>query len=574
MALNPSSPRQSFEPLLGVLPLAAAVCWLIARVFVGLDFTDEMQYYGEILALVRTGRFFQCDSFVQQLGYLFLLPLFQLHAHVFPDQAFLVVFGRVVLLLGYAVVGALYWWTASRRAEFSTAQKLAGLAAFCAWIPFQLFAPGYNSLAYLLVVSAIALTWECDSLSWRRAAVLATILAVLTVTYPPVGVGLALMLFVEAWRRGQRAQATRYVATLAAAAIAMVLLLVAVHGRTMATDLIAAIEFSRAFGVADVVFMPWHLIRWALTIAVGGFLLARILAGGRIALVVSRHPARQRLFVATVAVVLVAGMSILAVRWIGGRFATAFFLLLLLLLSIRPDADRARVGSLALAGLILGSIVAFTSGNGYLNFGLGAAGVIPFLTIHVARAIDAEPAATRPQNAIAGFVPALIALLLLNGVLHPYREHRVWEPLERIAGVPAFAGIWTAPVKREAVDRMRTLLTNEAARGKRLLVAGPHPWLYFLSEAEPATPMFFMHFSGPPEVYQRLGDRLFASRPADLVVLTNAMPEPLARRIGEWARDAHTAGRIRLPGGFVRRYERLTDFNFAEEVELLVRDPP
>jgi hypothetical protein len=78
--------------------LLAALTWLVSRVWMGISFSDEMLYYGEISSLVRTGRFFQADLAVQQLAYLFVYPLFKLHAAIFPDQSYLVLYGRVCLL--------------------------------------------------------------------------------------------------------------------------------------------------------------------------------------------------------------------------------------------------------------------------------------------------------------------------------------------------------------------------------------------------------------------------------------------------------------------------------------------
>ncbi len=51
-----------------------ALAWLFqaVRVFHGLDFNDEMQYYGELVALTQSGRLFSADLFVQQMVYLFL----------------------------------------------------------------------------------------------------------------------------------------------------------------------------------------------------------------------------------------------------------------------------------------------------------------------------------------------------------------------------------------------------------------------------------------------------------------------------------------------------------------------
>ena len=256
--------------------LSVAVGWLGFRALVGLDFTDEMQYYGEIAALVRTGRFFQDDLFIQQLGYFFLLPAFKVHAWIFPGQDYLVLFGRGVLLAGYGAAGWLYWWASGRRGEYSRAARVVGLAMQLAWIPFQLFAPSYNSLSYLLV-GGIGALWFARPAQAGAGSLgpIAAGLAALTLVYPPAGLMLTGLLVVLLARREGRGAAGRLLAWVALGNAVVVAGVAGLHGDGFAADLRASFEFSRAFGIAQEIRRPSQLVSLAALLAAGGILLGR-----------------------------------------------------------------------------------------------------------------------------------------------------------------------------------------------------------------------------------------------------------------------------------------------------------
>ena len=47
----------------------------IANICLNIDFTDEMQYYGQISSFVENNKFFVNDLFFQQLTYLYYYPV-------------------------------------------------------------------------------------------------------------------------------------------------------------------------------------------------------------------------------------------------------------------------------------------------------------------------------------------------------------------------------------------------------------------------------------------------------------------------------------------------------------------
>ncbi|HUR60217.1 MAG TPA: hypothetical protein VM029_21010 [Opitutaceae bacterium] len=619
--------------ILPAIALLAASVWLLSRVVIGLDFTDEMQYYGEIASLTRTGKFFQDDLFIQQLGYLFLLPFFKLHAAIFPDLSYLLIFGRLLMVAGYIVVGCVYWRAASRLGDFSTAAKLTGLAAFVAWIPFQIFAPGYNSMSYLLLVCVVGVWITRGHGSFERYALcVSPLLAALTVVYPPAGVIGIAFVTVEAARRDGWARAFRLLVTIVLCGGIAGGLMIAVHGPTFIRDLLTALGFSRLFRIGYAASEPDQLAGGIALLLASAMFLWRVRRGRPFAYPLgARTGPALRWGTLALLVVVAIKLLLLSGNWASGYFSTAGFIVILMLLasSVDPAPDATPPGKglprwillgalaaggamllamsmkwatgyfatsvhmLLLLGLcvamrredtrpvldlvmmatVLSTVFAFTSGNGLHNFGMGAAVVIPFLLLYVARQLHELRLAPLPLPLRHAAPPAIVALLLLNAGSYPYREQLGWDALERVRGVPAFSGIWTSFVKTDAVKLFRRLAPRGELQGRRLLVAGPHPWAYFAFGAEPATPMFFMHFTGGDTVHEMLAERLFLHGPPDAILITNTMPPPIHAKIVQWIEQGCTAQKAALPPWFTQRYHELLRYELADEILLLRREP-
>ena len=638
---GPEHPRATRLPaILSGLSLFAAAAWLVSRVWLGLDFTDEMQYYGGIQSLMRTGRFFVDDLALQQLGYFFFWPLFKLHALCFPDQSFLVLFGRLLLLAAYGGTGALFWRAATQAGGFSRSQKLAGLAAFFAWVPFQIFALSYNTTSYLLVVALTAAWITRDPEKFQRYAVtVAGLLTVLTYTYPPVGLTLILVAVGEvAGRRGRRAAVVLLGAT-ALSGLTVAALMFWFQGDGLWSDLQAAIEVSRAYGVGATIRYPYQFPGWVTVVVAGalfvwrlqrgrpfphpwghgtppvlrwaamgllaagsgallgyimnwrtGYFAAGIFQGLLLLLAASIEPAdgaapalridnAPLLRWAQLTVLLTGHLALLAILLFHikpgtGYVALSLFLGLLSLLALdaRPGAAQIPTG-LAMIGTITGAVVAYTSSNGLHNFGIGAAGVIPFLVLYGARHLDEAGTGRRPALT-AALLAGIVGLLLLGGVLHPYLEQPIWNRFQPMRGVPAYRGIWTSPVKVEAVERFQTLVPPGSLQGQRILVIGPHPWLYFALGGQPATSMVFMHFDGTDAAYRIATDRLFRDGMPDAIVLaTTTMPQPFAAKLMEWSKLSFSTQVMPLPAGFIRQFKAQMWYDFPEQVYLLRRAP-
>lgn len=327
--------------IFAALAATATAGWLVSRLWVGLDFTDEMQYYGEITSLVQTGRFFQVDLFVQQFGYLFFLPLFKLHAWIFPDQSYLFLFGRLILLAGYAWAGVLFWRAATKLGGFSPAHKLTGLAAVLAWVPLQIFALSYNSTPYLIAIALVA-GWlgrepgRINRYLWTTAAWL----TVLTYTHPTAGLTLLALAAIEAaWQLGGRTGGKLILVT-AGLGLFTGGVVLGLNGLEFFADLATALRFTRAHGVGAVILQPEQTA--GLLVLLGSSVLfagRRHIAGSRFNPLGPAHPLRIRGVALGVVAGLLAGLLVLVAGWRTGFFAVSACLGLLLLVAVARGAS-------------------------------------------------------------------------------------------------------------------------------------------------------------------------------------------------------------------------------------------
>ena len=53
---------------IGKLLFCCASLYLLIKIFLSLDFTDEMQYYGQIFSLVLNDKLFSADLFFSAVG--------------------------------------------------------------------------------------------------------------------------------------------------------------------------------------------------------------------------------------------------------------------------------------------------------------------------------------------------------------------------------------------------------------------------------------------------------------------------------------------------------------------------
>lgn len=543
---DPEMNAQAFEARLnglGAIMVVTGLGYLVSRVFLGIDFTDEMQHYGELVSLVSTGRLFQVDLFLQQAMYVFLYPVFRLYYLIAGGWDHLVIAGRVFMLLAYVAAA----WLAYRRSATDSAHYPGWAAAsvVLVWFPFNILSPYYNAMAGLLI-SLIVYLWTGKARA--RLYLFASTLAVsmLCVAYPTLGLAVGALLVGDELLVRRYGLALRMVALLAAFGSLWAAILWKMTGSL--ADIQDAIAFSKAFGVGYAFSSARHLQALFVIVFTG---LAFSYFG-------TKQEGKGRKLSARIA----APVVLLLGGWLATR--EGWFLVVLLYLGVlfllryvpAGATEKGQVARLGVFGLVIGTVGALTSGNGVINIAIGAGAVLPYLAGLVLkgsvttadRNAHGEVSALRPAHLIMLFGVLLVA----NNILHPYREEPVWKLGHSLENVPAFRGVVSSEEKRIAVELVQNLAgSTSLPDGKTLLVVGPQPWVYFALVAVPQTPMLFMHYSGGASAARIVADRMSMQVRPDRILVMSQPPVEIKAALDGILRSGYRCEAVtpNLPAG-------------------------
>ncbi len=521
--LNARCPSLHIQPL--VLTIACAI--QIVRIFHGIDFNDEMQYYGEIISLVNSGRLFSTDLFLQQTVYLLLYPVLKPMITLWGTENLIVVsrmlfaayilwiYGRVRRRLVDADVGA-------------TAAAVSALALTLAVPMYNIYAFSYNTVA--LGVAAVCFA---ELFVWRRngrapSVVFWTVAgAVLLLVYPPLalGVGLVVMARLLIERDYRSLGRIAFLGCGAGLGIAW-----GVLQFTTIDDYIEAVAFTRAIGVGTAIFqagLPVLVLLWCVLVA--GIALDRLPIVGRAPVLGSRA--------AVLVSILVAVVSLFATRQAAIKevwLATVVMALtgFVLTFCVASDEDRRTRTWLTVMFIAIGSVMVFTSGNGLKQIQGAAMLAAPFYFALASRGtkVITVPATSRVPG-ITAFGSGIVAVFVTLYIANPYQDEGVWRQHESADGVPAMRYIRITKAKAEAIALMRRTL-SDIAPNSRVMIIGAHPWIYFATDTQPDTDMIFMHFTGGALAYRMLATRLAARQPEYLILAGPATAEVLAAAKG------------------------------------------
>lgn len=505
--------------------LLLAAAWLVqaVRVLSGVDFSDEMQYYGEILGLQETGRLFAADLFLQQAVYLLFHPFFTIHAALFGTGG-LVLTGRILLA---ALILWMYGMVRRPLVRAGVAPAAASCAALAATfaVPYHnIYAPSYNTVAQVVVAVCFArfVLWRRQggapgALFWAAACV------VLLLVYPPLGLGIGLIVSARLALERDLRTLGRLLAWGAVMTLGMGFVLLRF---STPADLAAALEFSRSFGVGGL----WSRGKELRTLAL---ILALVALGYRAQRARLARPERDRPRGLPGGGALIAAL-LLALGFASGGvpqemywptfLATTIVALCGCLLALR----RTDPGSLpdwrwvTLFFLATGLVLIATSSNGLRQLAGAAMLAAPFYLALASRTGAGGPAPERPlQPALRLFAAGMLAVFATLWLARPYRDAPIWRLSARAPEVPALRYLRLSPEKTRALAMIRSILADVPA-GSRVMVVGGHPWIYFATGTLPETPMVYMHHYGPPRPFEILARRIPALRPDHLIVAGEA----------------------------------------------------
>lgn len=478
-----------------VLPLLGLVAVLFIRCWRGLDVTDEMQYYGQMLALVESGRLFSTDLFVQQLVYLPFYPLFKAH-HLLFGEVGLVLFGRLVLSL---LLLGLYVCARKALLSLGASRWPAGLAAFAVTfaVPFHgIFALSYNTVSQAGWVLFILWCMAPRAVPvWRWIALLVFV----GFAHPVAAVAMVAVLM--AWLAKQPGPIEwRHwaVAALCGIVFSVCLLL----SFTSWSDLSRALVFSGGFGAGGGALFTDKLALCSI--------LAYALVMLSLCWAVPRMSCRWG-WIAGIPLILFmlwVGRRLVRETWSYGytipiaQFAGLIAIGCVVLACLRPAASTAALRTLIIVSLVHLLVLIGTSSNG-LAQGLGALmALIPL----ACALVSPQEEARRPWMAITcSFLVLLLASIHWSKA--PYRDWS-WYRLDRsFDDVQAFRYLKVSSPNFDLLDSYRQAV-GLAMKGRKALIASEIPGLYFALGAHPQTCMLYMHSAGGAASAQALSSCL------------------------------------------------------------------
>lgn len=491
------SPRRRIDGLtwLGLVVAAAAVGSAVARIFFGVDVTDEAFYVAMPWRFAHGARPFVDEYASQQMSAFFTVPAVWLWSRVFGSTG-IVLFLRFCYLAFLGGVAASAY--AYLRRLIAPGLALMASAIVLVYVPLGIPALSYNTIGVGLLTAGCFLGLIVMDGAGPRAGVWPGLLhALACVAYPSLAVAVAAF-FLAALAltpKGRRAWLAWYAGAVAgvAAVTAGALLAAGIE------NVRGSLEFAQRFGrFGGGISKLRRLLQGAVTVLATDrpWLLPAT------ALWIALYSWRRRLGVALLVALPVAAVSLADAYsssaqgyfWTAIGFAGAAVALVLVrtLRQARPLAF-----CVLLPGLAAAAALAYTSTNDIHQAGVALPGAVLAAVSLVAVASAGE------GRRLSVAVPAIVAILVLGlsadlTWVAPYRDGSIASMTGRVAAGP-FAGMRTTPRNAEFVEQLGSDLAPYSERS--LLCYDALPAGYLFSSGPPASPTAWIP---SPEQYPQM----------------------------------------------------------------------
>jgi hypothetical protein len=460
---------------------AALFLVLYVRVTRGIDFTDEMQYYGQIKGMIETGQLFSNDLFIQQIIYIFFYPAFYFYHLIFNYSGF-IFFGRLLLAIVSLFV-YLYAYFKLRKINYSKISSAITALTLTFAIPYHgIFAISYNTIsqATWIVFLLKFIQWESRSIySW------AVLIIIAAFAHPASALIMTLLTIL---RMAVEHDFKKTIKLLAFLAIGCLVTVPVILSFATVQQYLDSLSFSSGYGVGTAFFrsekdpLILMLIVFLFSFSFFYYQAAGILTRGALDIGLT-------------------SASIIIVNW-GGvtgyeyktvlllAFLCIFFYIKLLNSKIEKER-RHTINWLVLCLIAYIATLGITSSNG---IGQATGALMVGLPFFVLQASTTNSNNAESSTSPLSFAPLLLGLLLFMTLWSrsPYREVEWWRASESITFVPAFQFIKTSNNRNNNLFQMQQNF-GALTDSKRTLIVSELPVLYLLVNIHPATCMLYMH---------------------------------------------------------------------------------
>ena len=495
---------------------------LIVKTYMGLDFTDELQYYGQILSLLNHDKLFAEDLFIQQFLYIFYLPFFKFFQWLNPDLNGLIVFSRYCLL--FTIIISIFL-IRKMLSSFNSPSKYFTCAFICILLADKIFAISYGSLALIISTLIIALYLSKNHFVFKNL-VASFLCLILCFCHPWIGVCLTCIWVTLIFLDNEKGLMYFLGCFSVFASLIFGLLL---HTSYLDLfDFIKAIKFSSQYNNGNILKITHDMqtlsLYWLLSSIISIFTHFKNIANLNL-----KHFLEHKLFP-----LLTSTISVSFILYFWNSFSLLqnyIFYYISILVSLNLSPTDPKINSLFLkihwAGTFTGTILAITTSNGLEAFSQGVIMFSPFLLLLL---VDQIKIST-PFFARSGLIFTVFIILASAtwAIRHPYRDQRLTNLTHELEFGSIFSGLKVSQTKKATMTWLSKSLSDLGIEdGESALVVGGHPWIYFGSSLKPRTPVTFMHFRAKPGAFKIIAEHISSSPPPDLIFIAEKPPAEIA----------------------------------------------
>lgn len=465
--------------ILGLFISVLLIFILLLRAHIGLDFLDEMQYYGEISSLIHHLKLFQVDFFVQQFCYLFFSPFYFLFKQFSYNMNYLILFNRYVfssLLITLYVI--CFYRFKSIKLNNSESFFLSFLITL-GIIYKAIFSISYNTLISVLIVLYIIFSFEKKVN--KNLNIFYFIISFSVYVYPPIGIFL-FFFFILTENEIDRFKFTLNLILLNGIFIGIMLALNVFDYRIIIDSYLKSSRLLVAKSFFD------------------GHYYLKLLFYLLIIDVYLNFYLKNELKTRLTGIILILAISLVfifyALEYLNKvEIIPVLIYLLLVNLLFQKSNFLFRV-FLKKQFLLFGSLIfifSLVSSGGHTKMGNIALLFIPFLYPVYLKGSDLK---IKPVfKFITGFY--LFAIIFFNS-LYIYGDVPIYKLKYYEKNHNWFKGLYLSPAKYSLIKIFNYDLKMKL-KGQKLTVIGPSPWIYSTLNSLPLTPMYYMHYSGNNE---------------------------------------------------------------------------
>jgi len=502
----------------------------IIRSIYGLNLSDEMQYYGEILDLVKTSKLFTTDLFIQQFVYTLVYPLTKVYYTLFGEYGFIFVHR---ILLGALITVTMFWCYILLNKVYKNEIASSITVVLLSFAPayHNVYAISYNTISQLFLIPLV-IYW-CGSLRLMKAEKarisfgMIFAIFIVGIAHPVLGIMAGLLFFQQDVLTVQK-KSEKYKNLGIYSLFAIFSLLYVAYWFGSVSNASKCIEFSKAFGEGRAVFSTIESsIRFISIVSFFGVLVIA-------AFFKSNRKLNHRGYQLVFEIVTLLTTSVFTYIFITAGYGAwqTYIIYISMVLAVYTIFAVSNISEVTLIRRIIiflticGSLMAISSGNGLAQFA-GASFVMIPLFLYVLLS-DLERCGG--FNITKWMIVFLVFLSYIGHfVCHPYFDDRILELKYSVENTPAFKYIKTSKRVKVMCESFSSSY-KETLKNKKVMVVGEDPWIYFVTGCTPESCMLFFHYYCDDKGHL-LRAKAMMSKDPDIIVYSRSAPESIDNSI-------------------------------------------